>query len=72
MDFTECFMIRETEKARLFEIKGNKTQIWVPRSVIVEQITNPIPPGMEGKIPGKPALLKVEPWFKKNKEAFDD
>ena len=68
-DYIECFLLYETTEVRRVELRETGESTWIPKSVCKYAKIDPIPEGMEGKIPGKPTLLKVAEWFmRKNPE----
>jgi len=72
-DHIDCFLIRESEKARLMEIESTKVQIWIPKSVTPYIMKGAMPDPPVGQLPGLPCLIKVEGWWRrKNPEAFGD
>ena len=71
--YYDCYVIRETEKARLLEMRETGIQLWVPMSVTQHIITCSVPADFIGTIPGKPAVVRVDGWYRgKNKQAFGD
>lgn len=52
-----ALLLRETDKARLFQIAGN--DIWIPRSV-TKTITKVGLPDLKGR---RECLLDVDDWF---------
>jgi hypothetical protein len=65
----ECYLLTETDKARLLHIRSTAAQLWIPKSVTPYVKTMEIPEGMEDKMPGKPTLVEIAPWFiRKNRD----
>lgn len=62
-DLIECYLLHETDGARRVELRETGDRTWIPKSVCKYCKIDPIPKGMEDKIPGKPMLLEVADWF---------
>jgi len=72
-EYTDGYVIRQTDKARLIEIRATEERLWVPRSVTDDIVTQPAADDIKDKLPGLPCVFRVAGWFRrKNHEALGD